>query len=562
MSGLNVWQQLVSYGDWSTRAMSIVGIGIHWGVLQYVLGLPFMAFIAELIYFKTKDPDWMRIAKVLVKGTAIVFAVGAATGTLVEFGLITVWPRVLTAVGKWLFFPMYAEVFAFIMEVLVIYMLWYGWDRLSPKARLVLTFFAFVGPWYSGAMIVGANAYMQVPTGLMPDYNATTGQWLYAEGYPKLILAIPNNIASLLNITTLQSLHVQIMDATSNAVIAAVPITIVDRLVYESFAGYTLNQSILKLVLKQGALSDPGLAAVPVLNVLNSIMDATVEHYNIYLYLFKSPDYASSVMHSIGAGLTVSGFTAMAGFGTRLMKAKDRRYKEYLLKAFKFSVIFSLIIIIYQGLVAGHEMGVTVAHYQPEKFAAFEGLGVPGFTSIAEIFHTEPIEKLLAYGTLSAHLPNYGELMKYYSGWGNLSSTLGVPGTSTYLPPLIVDYAYYAMVILGIALGLYALILTGYIAAHRADRIHKFWMYLLVPAAVLAQLASYMGWAAREMGRLPWVVYGVMTLSDTVTVNQPPAWGEALFSLFYLVIGAALIYAVYKFLWVPGRREVLDEVSY
>ena len=554
---VNVWSQLVSYGDWGVRALSIIGIGLHWGILQYVLGLPFMAFVAELIYFKTKDEDWMRIAKVLVKATAIVFAVGAASGTLVEFGLITVWPRVLAAVGKWLYFPMYAEVFAFIMEVLVIYMLWYGWDRLSPKARLVLTFFAFLGPWYSGAMIIAANSFMQVPTGLVPDYNPYTGQWLYSQGYPKILVAIPTSIASLLNVTTLQSLGVQIKGTTSNAVLAYVPVTIVDRLVYESFSGYTLNQSVLRLVLKSGALNDPGLASTPVLSVLNAILDATVKYYGIYTYLFESPDFAPSLMHAIGAGLVVSGFTAMAGFGTRLMRAKDERYRKYLEKAFKFAVVFSLVAIAYEGLIAGHEMGVTVAKYQPEKFAAMEGLGVPGFTSIAELLHTAPIEKLLAYGTLSAHLPVYGQIP---AGWGNISSTLGVPGTSTYLPPLIVDYTYYAMVIIGIALGVYALILTAYVATGRAARVHRVWMYLLVPAAVLAQFASYMGWATREMGRLPWVVYGIMTLSDTVTVNQPPAWGVALYSVFYVLLGAALIYVVYRFLWVPSKAEVLEPV--
>ncbi len=554
---MDVWSQLVSYGDWGVRALSIIGIGIHWGILQYVLGLPFMAFIAELIYLKTKDNDWMRIAKVLIKGTAIVFAIGAATGTLVEFGLITVWPRVLAAVGKWLYFPMYAEVFAFIMEVLVIYMLWYGWDRLSPAARLVLTFFAFIGPWYSGAMIVAANSYMQVPTGLVPDYNPYTGQWLYAQGYPKILVAIPTSIASLLNVTTLQSLGVQIKGTTSSAVLAYVPVSIVDRLVYESFSGYTLNQSVLRLVLKSGALNDPGLASTPVLTVLNSILDSTVSYYGIYTYLFRSPDYIPSLMHSIGAGLVVSGFTSMAAFGTRLMKTRDERYRKYLEKAFKFAVVFSLVAIAYEGLVAGHEMGVTVAKYQPEKFAAIEGLGAPGFTSIAEIFHTAPIEKLLAYGTLSAQLPVYGQIP---SGWGNISSSLGVPGTSTYLPPLIVDYTYYAMVIIGVALGLYALILTGYIAFGRTTRIHRPWMYLLIPAAALAQFASYMGWATREIGRLPWVVYGVMTLSDTVTVNQPPAWGVVLYAVFYLAIGVALIYVVYRFLWVPSRAEVLEPV--
>jgi cytochrome d ubiquinol oxidase subunit I len=86
-------------------------------------------------------------------------------------------------------------------------------------------------------------------------------------------------------------------------------------------------------------------------------------------------------------------------------------------------------------------------------------------------------------------------------------------------------------------------------------------MYLLIPAAVLAQFASYMGWATREIGRLPWVVYGIMTLSDTVTVNQPPAWGVALYSVFYVLLGLALIYTVYRFLWVPSRAERLEEVT-
>ena len=561
MSPLDVWSQLVNYGFWGVRALSIIGIGIHWGILQYVLGLPFMAFIAELIYFKTKDEDWMRIAKVLIKATALVFAVGAATGTLVEFGLITVWPRVLAAVGKWLYFPMYAEVFAFIMEALVIYMLWYGWDRLSPAARAVLTFFAFIGPWYSGAMILAANSYMQVPTGLVPDYNAYTGQWLYAEGYPKILVAIPASIASYLNVTTLQALGVQIKGTTNDAVLAYVPVTIVNRLVYESFTGYTLNQSVLRLVLNSGALADPGLASTPVLAVLNAILDTTVKYYNLYTYLFQSPDFAPTFLHSIGAGLTVSGFTAMAAFGTRLMSAKDERYRKYLEKGFKFAVVFSLIVIAYEGLIAGHEMGVTVAKYQPEKFAAIEGLGVPGFTSVAELFHTSAIERLLAYGTLNAYLPNYDYLLGHYSSWGNISSGLGVPGTSTYLPPLIVDYTYYAMVTTGVALGLYALILTGYVAAGRASRVHRVWMYLLIPAAALAQFASYMGWATREMGRLPWVVYGIMTLSDTVTVNQPPAWGVALYSVFYVLLGLALIYTVYRFLWVPSRAERLEEVA-
>lgn len=146
---VNAILQWTSFGYFGERVLSMIGIGIHWGILQYVLGLPFAAFILQLIYLKNKDKDYLRIAKTIVKAMAIVFAVGAATGTLVEFGLIVVWPNVLTAVGKWLYFPMYAEVFAFIMEVMITYLLYYGWDKFSDVTRAILTFFAFIGPWYS-----------------------------------------------------------------------------------------------------------------------------------------------------------------------------------------------------------------------------------------------------------------------------------------------------------------------------------------------------------------------------------------------------------------------------
>jgi len=545
----------VGFGYWGERVLSMVGIGIHWGILQYVLGLPFAAFILQLIYLRTKDKDYLRISKTLVKAMAIVFAVGAATGTLVEFGLIVVWPNVLTAVGKWLYFPMYAEVFAFIMEVMITYLLYYGWDKLSDVTRTILTFFAFIGPWYSGAMILSANAYMNVPTGLLPDYNATTGQWLYSLGYPKLLLDVPSAYVAILNVTKLESLGMTIKGTASDGVLVYVPVSIVNRLVYESFNHYTVNQSILKAVLNSNVLSNQAVLQTPVLNIVNAIMDSTVKYFGIYTYLFQSPDFIPTLLHSIGAGLVVTGFTMIAGFGTRYMSVKDEKYKKYLEKALKFSIVFSLIVIIYEGLIAGDMMGKTAAKYNPEKFAAIEGTQ-PGFTSIASLLHLDKAEAFLAYGSFSAHLPNYSQIPQL---WGQLGN-FGV-NVSSYLPPLIVDYSYYAMVIVGVLLGFYALILTGYLLFKGVSKINRFWLYLAIPGAVLAQFASLMGWGTREIGRLPWIVYGVMTLNVGSTLNQPTLWQDILVSLFYTVIVIALIYTVYRFLWIPSKREVLEEVK-
>ncbi|AFZ70207.1 cytochrome bd-type quinol oxidase, subunit 1 [Caldisphaera lagunensis DSM 15908] len=552
---VNAIASWVEFGYWGERVLSMVGIGIHWGILQYVLGLPFAAFILQLIYLKNKDKDYLRIAKTLVKGMAIVFAVGAATGTLVEFGLIVVWPNVLTAVGKWLYFPMYAEVFAFIMEAMITYLLYYGWDKFSDVTRTILTFFAFIGPWYSGAMILSANAYMNVPTGLLPDYNATTGQWLYSLGYPKILLDVPSAYVSLLNVSKLESLGMTIQGTTSNGVLVYMPVSIVNRLVYESFNSYIVNQSILKAVLNNNVLTNQAVLQTPVLNIVNNIMDSTVNYYGIYTYLFDTPDFIPALLHSIGAGLVVTGFTMIAGFGTRYLKVKDEKYKKYLEKALKFSIVFSLIVIIYEGLIAGDMMGKTVAKYNPEKFAAIEGT-MPGFTSIASLFHLDKIEAFLAYGSFSAKLPNYSQIPQL---WGQLGS-FGV-GITSYLPPLIVDYTYYAMVFVGVLLGIYALILTGYLIFRGVSKIHKFWLYLAIPGAILAQFASLMGWGTREIGRLPWIVYGVMTLNVGSTLNQPTIWEDVVVSLFYIAIVIGLVYAVYRFLWVPSKKEILEEVK-
>ena len=101
-----------SYPAFSDRVLSMIGIEVHWIILQYVLGLPLLAVIAEIIWLKTKDERWLKIAKTLAKGFVMVFAVGAAMGTAAEFRLILLWSNLTEVAGKYIYFPLYAEVFA------------------------------------------------------------------------------------------------------------------------------------------------------------------------------------------------------------------------------------------------------------------------------------------------------------------------------------------------------------------------------------------------------------------------------------------------------------------
>jgi cytochrome d ubiquinol oxidase subunit I len=533
--------------------LSFIGIAVHWSILQYVLGLPLLAFVAELIYLKTGNEKWMRLAKTFVKGFVVVFAVGAATGTASEFGLVLLWPNLTEAAGRYIYFPLYAEVFAFLMEVVFIYLLWYGWDRLPKKVHAIVMLFALIGPWFSGAMIVSVNSYMVAPTGIQPAYDPQTGQWLYDQGYPKLMLVVPNDYVKLLNVSLLEKLGMEVKGTTSDGVIVYMPVRIVNRLAYEAWHGYTLKDSILALVLNPNVNVTPELANTPVKKVVDDILVTTINYVGVTTVTFKSPVYVASILHVLGSAVTVSSFTAFAGFALRKLKGYRKADEDYINTGLKYTLLFALIAIAVQGLVFGHEMGRAIAEYNPEKFAAMEAQTNETF-SISKTFHLEGLMKMLAYGTTKTHLPNYDKIPNDYC-------VCQVPQikqeemarVGSCKPPLLVHYVYYTKVGLAILAGLYALIGSYYVVVKKTANLPRWVLTLALPFAIIIMMVSWMGWVVREVGRKPWTIYGVMTPDVAHTVNPAPDWAIGLVALFFIAVLLALAYAVWKILWVPGR---------
>ncbi len=551
-----VISQWLSYPAASDRVLSMIGIEVHWAILQYVLGLPFMAFIALLIYAVKKDEMWKKIALTLTKGFVLVFAVGAATGTGSEFGLVLLWPNLTEAAGRYIYFPLYAEVFAFLMEVVFIYMLYYGWNRFKPWALVLVALLAFGGAWFSGSMIVSVNSYMVAPTGIHPAYDPATGQWLYSQGYPKLDLYVPKSLVPVLNVTTLTKLGMAVSGVTSDSVKVEMPVRIVQRLAWESWHGVKVKDSILMLVVNKTTVSHMSqdqlnqLLNTPVKAIVDKILVNTVQHEGVYSITFKSPVYAASIIHVLGAALTTSSFTVMGVYAFRLAgKIENEEYKKYAKKFLKYSAYFAVIIIALQGLVFGHEMGKAIAYYNPEKLSAMEGVTTKHF-SITRTFHLDSLMKLLAYGSTSAHMPNYDTIDPNYCQCKAAPN----PAIESCKPPILIHYLYYTKISLAVLLGLYALAISYYVWRDRTSK----WLFKLgIAGIVVVQLVSYLGWAVREIGRKPWTIYGVMTPDVAHTFNPAPVWEVALVSLYFLGMLAILAYAVWRILWVPGSKEVM-----
>ncbi|MCE4599657.1 MAG: cytochrome ubiquinol oxidase subunit I [Desulfurococcales archaeon] len=532
--------QWKSYPRPVERLISAIGIDVHWTILQYVMGLPFMAFIAQLIYLKTKDRFWLSLARTLVKGFVIVFAVGAATGTTAEFGLILLWPGFLEIGGKFIFFPFYAEIYAFLMEAIFVYFLYYGWFKVGDKARLLLTALVFTGAWYSGAMIMAVNSYMVTPTGIEPAYDPSTGSMLYAQGYPKIELAIPANLSEAFNPEWLEANYITI-EGGEDGVIAKIPARLVYRLFWEASKGYTISQSILWDGITQEYRQE--LGGVEVSDVLDWILYETTSIQDPLLYPLKSPSWPASVMHVTGAALAVSGYTVMGAYALRIVARAGDRSRAY--RALRFATLYTLVVMLVQGIVFGHEMGVEVAHYNPEKFAAMEGTSRLIISIPRDVMAGlgEKLAALLAYGSLDKPLPDYDSIPRDWCSFA------GSP-VSDCRPPLIIHYAYYTKLGLSIALGAFTIALAARLT--RGVEIGKGMLIATAMSPLIAQAVSFLGWFVREAGRKPFTVYGLFTPAEAGNPAGPNMLQLGLVGVYLIAMLGILAWASYRFLWKSG----------
>ncbi|MDK2372392.1 MAG: cytochrome ubiquinol oxidase subunit I [Candidatus Korarchaeota archaeon] len=524
-----IQQWLSGYPAGWERVLSMIGIEVHWFILQYVLGLSFLAVVAEAIWLRTGNEDWKRLSRTLAKAFVAVFAVGAATGTASEFGLVLLWPNLTEAAGRYIYFPLYMEIFAFIMEGVFIYMYFYAEHKVSPKTHLLIGVLAFVGAWFSAAMILSVNSFMQAPVNVIAHYDPIAGPSSWAP--PDVLLFVPAQIAQAIDVNKLAAVGAKVINSSPEQVTVTLPSGLVRILMGEAFSGKTIGESTLAAVLKPEALQT--LSSVPLKEVIDAIVANTVENAGTFMITFLSKGYLATFVHSLGAAMTVSGFTLLGGYALRILRTSDDdRDRDYFRRALKFAALVALITVAIQGTGSGHAMGAAVAKYNPEKFAAMEATttkiqSLPGMIGMKQL--VDQLMPLLAYGNPNAKLPSYDVISEEFR------------------PPLLVHYLYYTKIGLGVLLGLIGLVAV--FLAFKRENWPSWALWVAVISPALAHITSFLGWGVREMGRKPWAIYGIMDVKTELTINPPPPWQLMGVALYLSLILAVLVIGVYWFLW-------------
>jgi cytochrome d ubiquinol oxidase subunit I len=138
---------------------------------------------------------YLDLAKRWAKGTAIMFAVGAVSGTVLSFELGLLWPRFMQYAGSIIGMPFSLEGFAFFTEAIFLGVYLYGWNRIGPKMHLTAGVLVAISGALSAIFVVDANAWMNTPTGFRLEH----GQMV--DVHPFVAMANPAALAETLHMT-------------------------------------------------------------------------------------------------------------------------------------------------------------------------------------------------------------------------------------------------------------------------------------------------------------------------------------------------------------------------
>lgn len=147
------------------RSQMAFSLGFHIIFASISMVMPFLMFLAYRNYLKHGNEIDLRLTKAWMKGTAILFATGAVSGTALSFQLGLLWPTFMKHAGPIFGMPFSLEGAAFFLEAIFLGLFLYGWSRLSPRIHLLCGFLVGFFGLASGILVIAANGWMNAPAG-------------------------------------------------------------------------------------------------------------------------------------------------------------------------------------------------------------------------------------------------------------------------------------------------------------------------------------------------------------------------------------------------------------
>ncbi|HEY2852179.1 MAG TPA: cytochrome ubiquinol oxidase subunit I [Gemmatimonadaceae bacterium] len=444
----------------AARSQMAVSLAFHIVFAEVGIAMPLMMVIAEWRWMRTREHVYLELAKRWAKGTAILFAVGAVSGTVLSFELGLLWPEFMRFAGSIIGMPFSLEGFAFFTEAIFLGVYLYGWEKISPRAHLAAGAVVALSGVASGIFVVIANAWMNAPAG----FRLIGGQPVDVN--PIAAMANPGAFS--------QTLHMTIAAYASTAIAVG------------------------------------GIHAFVLLRQRKSLDERLVRFHRGALAVALSIGIPAAILQPLSGDLSAR----------------------------------------------------FVARIQPVKFAAMEGqfssergapLRIGGWPSEVERRTRFAIEipralSLLAYDDANALVRGLEEFPR--NDW----------------PPVpVVHVSFQLMVALGTTMAIVATWAGVVVLRHKSFELSPNDRPLLLGLSIIAPfgfLATEAGWFTTEVGRQPWIIFGVLRTKEAVTPMPGLIVPFVVVSLLYCGLGAVVVWLLWRqIVKTTGDRTQVDRIS-
>lgn len=488
----------LSMVNWARAQFALTAM-YHWLFVPLTLGITWIIAFFHTIYVKTGNEEWKRLTKFWMKLFGINFAVGVATGIILEFEFGTNWSNYSWMVGDIFGAPLAVEgIFAFFLEATFFAVMFFGWNRVSKQFHLFSTWMVAVGSNLSAVWILVANAWMQYPVG--QAFNPDTARF-EMQSFAEVALS-PYAVNKFIH-------------ATSSSMLTAALFII-------SISSWYLLKGRHQLMAKRS------IVVAAVLGVFASIFTVINGDESAYEIAQVQP-MKLAAFEGLYTGTTNAGLAAF-GIVNRDKQVFDDQ------KPFHFEIQMPYLL----TLMANRSMNSFVPGMKDLVY------GNPEHNILGSAQKIERGKEAIA------HLDAYRQARQNNDEAAAATSLAALNATKEFLgygylntpeeavPPVALSfYAFHIMVYLG---SLFPLVFLLYLYFAKTGTLEqKKWLLGFGTITYfLGIIAGQAGWIVAEVGRQPWTIQGLLPVSVART-NLSVGSVQTTFFIFLILFTALLI---------------------
>lgn len=501
--------------DWSRAQFALTAM-YHWLFVPLTLGLGVIQAIMETLYVKTGKEHWKTTAQFWMKLFGINFAIGVATGLIMEFEFGTNWSNYSWFVGDIFGAPLAIEgIVAFFMEATFIAIMYFGWDKVSKRFHLVSTWLTIVGATMSAWWILVANSWMQYPAGMAFNPDSVRNEMLDFAAVALSPVAVNKFFHTVLSSWILGAVFVigvsswyllkkRNTDFSRRSIRVAalfgLTASILTLWTGDGSAYQVAQRQPMKLAAMEGLYDGTTHAELVAIGILDPAKTQYNDGKDPYLFHIAIPDMLS-LLAERNADAFVPGIRDLIDGGYRLKDGSTALSAE-------------------EKMERGRVAIQALANYR------------------AAMKENDTEEMALQRAILDDNFA--------YFGYGYIQEPTDL------IPPVgLTFYAFHIMVALG---GFFILLfILTFMLEKRGKLADARWMhYICLFSIPLAYIASQAGWIVAEVGRQPWAIQDILPTS--ASISRLDASSVQLTFFIFLVLFTVLLIAELSIMLKAIRR--------